>query len=238
LTACKCVPAPQQPAATPTKPAALQPADNQTKPVPATAPAPLAPSANTFKAGEWVPLFDGKSLRGWKETGFGGSGEVEVRENQIVLHAGAILTGIKWTNAAALPNTNYEIAYESMKVDGGDFFGALTFPVAKSHCTFVVGGWGGSLVGISSIDGMDASENETTKFMNFEKGKWYRIRIRVTPAKLNVWINDDQMVDQALEGRRISMRPGEIELSEPLGFATYQTTGALRDIKLRQLGSE
>ena len=26
----------------------------------------------------------------------------------------------------------------------------------------IVGGWGGTVVGLSSIDGMDASENETT----------------------------------------------------------------------------
>ena len=44
---------------------------------------------------------------------------------------------------------------------GGDFFATLTFPVDDSFCTFVTGGWGGDIVGLSSIDGWDASDNET-----------------------------------------------------------------------------
>ena len=31
------------------------------------------------------------------------------------------------------------------------------------------------------------------------------------------------------------MRPGEIELSIPFGLATFRTTGAMRDIKIRKL---
>jgi hypothetical protein len=34
--------------------------------------------------------------------------------------------------------------------------------------TFICGGWGGAVVGISSIDGQDASMNETTKYIKFE----------------------------------------------------------------------
>jgi hypothetical protein len=33
------------------------------------------------------------------------------------------------------------------------------------------------------------------------------------------------------------MRFGEIELSKPLGIATWQTTGALRQIKMRRIDS-
>lgn len=180
-------------------------------------------------------LFDGATLKNWKITEFGGTGDIEIKDQSIILHMGAILTGITFTNVSALPKTNYEISLEAMKIDGSDFFCALTFPVGESHCSFVVGGWGGGVVGISSIDGMDASENETTKYMNFDKGKWHRIRVRVTPVKLNAWINDEQLVDQSIEGRRISMRPGEIELSQPLGIATFQTSAAVRNIRLRKL---
>lgn len=122
-----------------------------------------------------------------------------------------------------------------MKKDGSDFFCGFTFPVVDSHCTFIVGGWGGGIVGISSIDSMDASENETTKYLNFEKNKWYRIRVRVTPKTIQAWIDDEQMVDQSIEDRRISMRPGEIELSAPFGVAAWQTTSALRNIRLRKI---
>jgi hypothetical protein len=182
---------------------------------------------------DWRPLFDGKTLNGWKITDFAGTGKVEVESGQIMLHEGAILTGVNCTNEIA--KTNFEVELEAMKVQGQDFFCCLTFPVKDSHCSFVVGGWGGAVVGISSIDGMDASENETTKFMNFDKNRWYRIRVRVTPAKIETWIDDEKFADQPLEDRKISMRPGEIELSAPFGVATYQTTAALRNIRIRDL---
>jgi hypothetical protein len=193
-----------------------------------------APTASAEQSGEWKTLFDGKSLAGWKATDFAGAAPVNVENGQIVIRAGAVLNGINWTNTP--PKTNYEVTLEAMKVEGSDFFFGFTFPVGESHCSFIAGGWGGGVVGISSINGADASENETTKFMNFEKGRWYRIRVRVTQPKIEAWIDDEKMVDLPLDGNRISMRSGEIELSEPFGVATFQTTAALRNIKLRLLG--
>jgi hypothetical protein len=48
---------------------------------------------------------------------------------------------------------------------------------------------------LSSIDGEDAANNETTKIMGFDKGRWYRIRLRVTPAKIEAWIDTEKVVD-------------------------------------------
>lgn len=158
---------------------------------------------------------------------------MRVDQGRIVLDSGATLTGVTWTGP--LRKMNYEINLEAMKIDGSDFFCALTFPVAEAGCTFVVGGWGGAVVGLSSIDGQDASENETTKFMAFEKGRWYRIRARVTASRIQAWIDEDSMVDLDTTDRRIGMRFGEIELSQPLGLASYQTTAAVRQIRLRPL---
>lgn len=204
--------------------------------VPTQSPTPSNPAQTSSANSEnWQPLFDGKSLGAWKSSDFGGAGEVEVKNGELLIHMGALLSGITWTNEAALPKTNYEISIEAKKVDGTDFFCGLTFPVGESHCSFIVGGWGGGVVGISSIDGLDASENDTTKYMSFDKDKWYRIRVRVTPAKLEAWIDDERVVDQSIEGRRISMRPGEIEIAKPLAISTYQTSSALRNLKLRRL---
>jgi len=182
----------------------------------------------------WTPLFDGKSLDGWKVTDFAGHGPVAVANGQIMIDEGELLSGITFAGEPPL-RMNYELTVDAMKIQGDDFFCGLTFPVDKVCCTLVGGGWGGSLVGISSIDGIDASENSTTKFKKFEKNRWYRFRVRVTPAKIEAWIDDEQFVDVEITGRKISMRLGEIESSQPLGIATFRTKAALRDIKVRKL---
>src|SRR2546430_17045078 len=99
----------------------------------------------------------------------------------------------------------------------------------------MVGGGGGGVVGLSSIDGLDAAKNETTKYKKLAPRRWYRLRLRVTKEKIETWIDDEKIVDQSIVDRRISLRPGDIDLSKPFGIATWQTTGALRDIKIRRL---
>ena len=180
-------------------------------------------------------IFDGKTISGWAITDFAGHGEVKVENDRIILGMGAALTGLNWTNAAVLPKVDYEISLEAMKTDGSDFFCGLTFPVENSHCSFILGGWGGGLVGISSIEGMDASENETTRFYNFARDRWFHIRARVTHEKIEAWLDGDKVVNVEIAGRKISMRAGEIELSVPLGVATWQTAAAIRNVQLKKI---
>jgi type 1 glutamine amidotransferase len=179
----------------------------------------------------WRPLFNGRDLSGWKVNDFAGTGEVKVEDGKIIIGTGVALTGLKKTEAPL--KSNYEVSVDAMKIDGDDFFCGLTFPVKDSHATLIIGGWGGSLVGFSSIDGMDASENEFTQYMRFDKNKWYNIRLRVTDTKIQAWIDGDRMIDADITGRKISMRAGEIEDSVPFGLATYQTTAAIKEIKIR-----
>ena len=197
---------------------------------------PSAPAAAVDPEPSWKSLFDGRTLAGWKIASFGGHGEVEVKDGQILLPMGAMLTGVVCTSE--VPKLRYEISLEAMKLDGSDFFCGLTFPVSNAFCTLIVGGWGGGVVGLSSIDGYDASENETTKYLQFEKNRWYAIRVRVTPERIEAWLDNERIINQSIVGRRISLRPGEIESSVPLGIATYQTSAALRDLKLRSLAAE
>ena len=199
-----------------------------------SAPAPAAASTNG-----WVSLFDGKSLRGWTRTDFSTLGEVKVESpfrggpGAIVVAMAEELNGVTCTRP--VPKTNYEVSLDAMRLDGNDFFCGLTFPVGDLAASLIVGGWGGSVVGISSIDGVDASANDTTKSLDFDKNRWYRIRVRVTPAKIECWIDDKQVVDAAIPGHKIGLRPGEIERSLPFGIAAWQTRAAWREIKLRRL---
>lgn len=181
----------------------------------------------------WRPLFDGKTLSNWQSTKFIGEGAVKVENGEIVLEAGRDLTGITWTGPE-LPTTNYEIALQAMRVDGRDFFAGVTFPVADSFCSLILGGWGGTVVGLSSIDGMDASENETSQSIEFESKRWYNIRIRVTPAKIEAWLDERQIINQELKGHKIDIRI-EVMASKPLGVASWKTKAALRDLRLRRL---
>lgn len=194
-----------------------------------------APRAQDAKSDAgWQPLFDGKTLTNWQPTQFGGEGRVTVENGQFLMTiGGGDLTGITWTGAQ-LPKTDYELALQAMRVDGSDFFAGITFPVGDSFCSLILGGWGGTVVGLSSINGMDASENDTSQSIAFETGRWYDVRIRVTPQKIEAWLDGKQIVDQDIKGRKIHTRI-EVEPSQPLGIAAWRTKSALRDIRLRKL---
>ena len=182
----------------------------------------------------WRPLFDGKTLANWQSSKFSGEGAVTIEDGRIVLDTGKSMTGITWAGAP-LPATNYEIALQAMRVEGRDFFAGITFPAGGSYCSLILGGWGGSVVGLSSINGQDASENQTSQSMEFENGRWYGVRIAVTPAKIEVWLDDRQIISQDLKGNKIDIRL-EMERSRPLGIASWKTKSALRDIRFRRLG--
>ncbi len=219
--------------ATPRQPPLPESSPSASRSVPKSA-APARPATSTndlVLPRDGLRLFDGKTLTGWAVTDFGGSGEVKVAEGKLILGLG-VMTGVTWTNPIA--RMNYEVELEAMRVDGSDFFCGLTFPVGENPCSLIVGGWGGGVVGLSSLDGEDAAHNETTHYLNFEKGRWYRIRLRVASAAIQAWIDDDKVVDVTTTGRTISIR-SEVELSRPLGFATWSTTGALRNIWMRPL---
>jgi hypothetical protein len=195
---------------------------------------PLAARADEKKKDDavWKPLFDGKTLDGWKPS-FEDQGKVHVKDGAIVLEKGKKMTGLTYKKGD-FPKSDFEVVLEAKRVDGRDFFATTTFPVGDGHCSLVVGGWGGLLVGVSSINGADASENETTGSVEFKENTWYRIRIRVSPAKVEAWIGDEKMVDVERKGRTFSTRL-ECEDCQPFGLATYDTVGAIRDIRVRPL---
>jgi len=193
---------------------------------------PAVPADDKPKS-DWKPLFDGKTLDGWKKSYDRGSGKVEVKDRAIMLGTGEKMTGITYAKGD-FPKTDYEVVLEAKRVEGRDFFATTTFPVGDSFCSLVVGGWGGMVTGISSINGADASENETTGSKEFKTGEWYKIRIRVTKQKIEAWIGDEKAVDVDLKGRKVSTRI-ECEECQPFGICTWDTTGAVRDVKVRTL---
>lgn len=183
-----------------------------------------------------IVLFDGKSLKDWKKTDFHRPGEVKVEDGQIRLGQSDGMSGITSTRKD-LPKLDYELTYEAMRVSGEDFFAAATMPVGDSFVTFVNGGWGGNVTGLSSLDGADASENETTVGFKYENKRWYKFRVRVTADVIRCWIDDKPMAEVKIKDRQVSTRL-EVRENQPLGFATWESGGALRKVEVRKLTAE
>lgn len=179
-------------------------------------------------------LFNGRSLAGWKvlegDVDYEESGEVRVEDGAILLEPGEPLTGVGWTGE--FPCGDYDLRLEARRFKGGDFFCGMTFPVGGSHATLILGGWGGGIVGISDIDGYASNDNATTRFMEFEDMRWYRIRLRVAEGRLRVWIDEKLVIEQPIEGHTFSVWPQQ-EPARPFGVTTWRTGGALRGITVR-----
>jgi hypothetical protein len=181
---------------------------------------------------DWISLFDGKSLDGWDITNFGTQGPIHVSPGSIIIGMGDGCSGIHLKDN--FPVINYEVKLKAKKVSGNDFFCGLTFPVGESFCSLIIGGWGGPVVGLSSIDGNDAAHNETQMLKKFEHDTWYAVHLKVTETKIEAWIDNEQVVDFETTGRQLSIRP-EVNLSKPFGICTWMTTAEIKDIYLKML---
>lgn len=181
-----------------------------------------------------IKLFNGKNLDGWKSSEFGGDGAITIEEGSLILDMGNDLTGVTWKDAKVLPKVNYEISLEAQRVDGSDFFCGLTFPIKDDPCSLILGGWGGTVCGLSSLNFRDASENESTTFRDFKNGQWYKVRLRVLEKKITAWIDDKEILDVDLTDQKIGIR-SEVDPSRPLGFCSYRTKAALRNIVAKEI---
>ncbi len=207
------------------------PVDRSKNAGPATMPAAVVPGGSADET--TISLFDGKTLKNWKSSDFGGDGEVKVQDGKLIVGAGGTLSGVTWTGRE-LPTMDYEIELDAMKLSGDDFFLGLTFPYRKSFASLIMGGWGGGLTGISSIDGFDAANNDTSTNQDYKRNQWYHVRLKVTATKIEAWLDDKQIVDTETEGKRIDTRT-DIDNAHPLGMTTYQTVAAYKNIVLKKL---
>ncbi len=193
-----------------------------------------APSTQPAEA-VWKSLFNGKNLDGWTVSDFAGHADPDVQDGNIVIPMGVTLTGV--TYSGKLPTMNYEVQLQAKRTEGADFFCGMTFPVNDTFASLIIGGWGGGTCGISSLDEKDAAHNETTTYHRFNKDQWYTIRLRVTPNKLEAWVDKEKIVDVDTTGKKIALRQ-DIDAGKPFSVATYQTTAALKDIRVRETGGK
>jgi len=179
-------------------------------------------------------LWKGDRFEDWTVTEFGSQREVKpIEDGGFEIEAGYPLSGVHST-AFDWPQGNYELEWEFQRVEGNDFPCCLTFPVKDSHCSVVIGGWGGTLVGLSCIDGKDAAHNQTAKHMVFENGKWYQARLRVEGNQIRCWIGDKEIISLDVGEQKLSVR-NEVQLSQPMGICCFETKARIRKFRLYAL---
>ncbi|MBK1878767.1 3-keto-disaccharide hydrolase [Pelagicoccus mobilis] len=181
-----------------------------------------------------IMMIEGNDLGHWKAAPFASDGDVDVQDGTLHTGLGAYLTGVVWDKEPPARD-NYEIELEAQKTWGSDFFLGLTIPVGDQYCTWIVGGWGGTAVGISDIGGLSADKNETTRKMSFEMKRWYRFKIRVADERIQCWIDGERIINLDTTGKRLSLRPGPIVDATPLGLASYDTVAEYRNMVWRSL---
>lgn len=184
------------------------------------------------KADPWKPMLTKELREKWNNTNFGGEGKIEWKENEVLLDFGFPMTGLNFTGE--FPTDGFEIEMEANRLDGSDFLCGLTFPVGKGFCSYIGGGWGGTLVGLSCVDYNDAANNSTTQFFDFQNKKWYKFRVRVDAKNITCWIDDKEICKQEREGHEFQVR-SEVNASRPMGIAVYQSRVSVRNLRYRVL---
>jgi len=163
--------------------------------------------------------------------------DVEFGDDGAMIQFSDELAGIVWQGD--LPEAPYEMEWQARRVDGWDFFCGLTFPVrSKDECvTLILGGWGGGVVGISSIDGLDASfkQNPSYSIVDFEKNQWYAFKLTVTNDRIVITMDGSPLINVPIQGKLLSLRSGPIEEMAPLSISTWQTDGQVKHLRWRSL---
>jgi len=189
----------------------------------------------TIPTGQWVSLFNGSTLTGWRSAttnDYEPSGAIVPKDNVLEMKEGDPYSYLIWTND--FPRDNYEFKLQAKRVDGPDIFCGILFPVGSNHVTLVIGGWANSVVGLSCVDFYVAAENSTTRFMSFESNKWYDVRVRVTPDRIESWISGKRVINQKRKDHFITPYPG-LEFLAPFGLFNWITGSAVQGIKVRRL---
>lgn len=182
----------------------------------------------------WIQLFNGKDLAGWKVPVYGGDGEITVEDGILTMGMGAMVTGI--TLDGDFPwKSNYEIEVTAERTMGFDFYAAITFPVGDDgYVTFINGGWGGGVFGFSSINGYDASENETMTLLQTKNNVWNTFRVRVYDDHIEGWCDEKKVVECPRGDNKFTTR-FEVEYSQPMGVTNYCSETKIKSIRCREM---
>ncbi len=109
--------------------------------------------------------------------------------------------------------------------------------MSDQFCSVVIGGWGGATLGISSINGSDASENEWSRIMSFDNEKWYSFHLKVSKEQILFSVDDETMIDVPRKDNQFDTRI-EVIRSRPFGLCNYQCITEIKDFAYRKLDAK
>lgn len=178
-----------------------------------------------------------KDLTDWEVIKFGGEGDIAIKDGVLSLDYGSPLTGVRYTGDLdelfGQGRNHYAITLEAQRYEGSDMFLGLTFPVGTvGHVSLVLGGWGGATTGISSLDGLNASENDTGDIIGFTDQQWYKVKVLVTPEKIECYLDGKQIVDVKRADYKEYTTHGAVIDTVPFGIFTYDTWAKYKDVKV------
>jgi len=177
---------------------------------------------------EVTKLFDGKTLKGWT-IDERGRGRVAVKKGCIyMMMQKGKLSRIDWTED--FPRTNYELSLEVFWVKGSDDFCRVIFPVGEARSTY---GMRGANLGLHTGKGQNTYSNTTGRNVRLSQRKWYKVRIRVTDERVQVWLSGKSIIDVPREDYQFG-----VDGYAPLALAAWETGAAYRSITLRRLDAK
>ncbi len=183
--------------------------------------------------GSQQSLLPADNLKGWeiiKQYDFKNHGPIEVKQGILKLGKGSPASGVRIQGE--FPRMNYEVELEARRVAGSDFFCGLTFPIHDTYCTLIIGGWGGGVVGLSNIDTMAAVENETTRYLEVEDKRWYKIVLTVSEERIQVWIDNLEFANVKTREHKFDIW-WEQEPARPFGLVSWNTGAEFRNIRIK-----
>jgi len=158
----------------------------------------VATNSRAQESDGWTSLFDGKSLKGWVETGgrYDGDADWSVEDGVIVGRQGANgQGGLLYTKK---PYAEFELELEAMishPFDSGVF---VRMAPALKGAQLTLDYRDGGEVGAIYSDGFLA-HNEAGK-ARFKKDEWNQLRLRVTgkDMRIEAWLDGEPLVDYRL----------------------------------------
>ncbi|GEM_PF-537281 len=163
---------------------------------------------------------------------FEGHGKIDLADGVLTLGKGNPGSGL--VANFEVPKINYEISFQARRTQGSDFFCGLTFPFADQQATLILGGWGGSTVGISNVNNFSAIENSTSRTVEFQQNRWYDVKLRVAENEIECFLDGKSLFWQETQEKRFTIW-WEQKPMAPLGFASWQTTGQIRKVRLEKV---